>query len=367
MAELASRFQQIRDRYGWVDHLRRAGVRYTERHGNDYGAAVTYFSVLSLVPVTMVAFAAAGFALGAQPQVVQRLKNEIAETWPGALGDTLNSIINQAISSAATVGFFGLLAALYSGIGWMTNLRDALSAQWGHVPTRPPIVKRVLFDLLALLGLGLALAVSFAVTGLLSGFAATVLAFLGLAEQAGAEVLLRLLGVLIGLATNWLIFAWVIVRLPREQVALRSATRTAVLGAVGFEVLKQGMAIYLQTITRTPSGAVFGSTLGLLVFIYYASRFVLFVTAWAATSPENQTPEQEPVAVPGPAVIRAEVVIAPRPGAGAAAGLFGAGAVVGLLGAVLVRPYYAQPPSNWPTARPVGQGGQPRGRADRHH
>jgi hypothetical protein len=30
-------------------------------------------------------------------------------------------------------------------------------------------------------------------------------------------------------------------------------------------------------------------------------------------------------------------VIAPRPGAGAAAGLFGAGAVVGLLGAVLIR------------------------------
>ena len=115
VAEVASRIQQLRDRHGWLDHHVRAGARYTERHGNDYGAAVTYFSVLSLVPVTMVAFAAAGFALGAQPQVVQRLKNEIAEAWPGALGDTLNSIINQAISSAATVGFFGLLAALYSG------------------------------------------------------------------------------------------------------------------------------------------------------------------------------------------------------------------------------------------------------------
>ena len=29
--------------------------RYTERHGKEYAAAVTYFSVLSLVPVTMVA------------------------------------------------------------------------------------------------------------------------------------------------------------------------------------------------------------------------------------------------------------------------------------------------------------------------
>ena len=335
VADVASRFQQLRDRHGWLDHLVRAGARYTERHGNDYGAAVTYFSVLSLVPVTMVVFAAAGFVLGARPAVVERLSNEITAAWPGALGDTLNSVINQAISSAATVGFFGLLAALYSGIGWMTNLRNALSEQWGHPPTPPPIVKRVGFDLLALIGLGLALAVTFAVTGLLSGFAGSVLAFFGLAERAEAEVQLTLLGVLIGLAANWLIFAWVIARLPRERVALRSAAKAAVLGAVGFEVLKQGMAIYLQTITRTPSGAVFGSTLGLLVFVYYASRFVLFVTAWAATSRENQT--QEPVAVPGPTVIRSEVVVAPRPSGGAAAGLVAAGAVAGLLGALLIR------------------------------
>ena len=107
----------------------RAGARYTERHGNAYGAAVTYFSVLSLVPVTMVAFAAAGFAMGSRPDLVERLKNEITAAWPGTLGDTLNSVVNQAISSAATVGFFDLLIALYSDTGWMTNLRDALSAQ----------------------------------------------------------------------------------------------------------------------------------------------------------------------------------------------------------------------------------------------
>jgi hypothetical protein len=50
----------------------------------------------------------------------------------------------------------------------------------------------------------------------------------------------RLLGVLIGLAANWLIFAWVLARLPREHVALRSAAKAAVLGAVGFEVAQAG-------------------------------------------------------------------------------------------------------------------------------
>ena len=313
----------------------RAGARYTERHGDHYAAAVTYFSVLSLVPLLMIAFAVAGFVLQAQPDLLAELQASITKAVPGSLGETLNNVIDTAIKSAATVGFFGLLVALYSGIGWMTNLRTALSEQWGQVPTPPPIVKRVLFDLAALLGLGLALAVTFAVTGLLSGFAGTVLAFLGLAQRPGAEVLLTLLGVLIGLADNWLIFVWVLARLPRERVALRSASKAAVLGAVGFEVLKQGMAIYLQTITRTPSGAVFGSTLGLLVFIYYASRFVLFVTAWSATSRENQS--REPVAVPGPVVIHSEVVVAPRPSGAAVAGLLGAGALTGLLGARLIR------------------------------
>ena len=63
-----------------------------------------------------------------------------------------------------------------------------------------------------------------------AGFAATVLAFLGLAEQAWAKVLLALLGVVLGIAANWLIFLWVIARLPREDVALRSAVRGGAAG-----------------------------------------------------------------------------------------------------------------------------------------
>ena len=60
---------------------------------------------------------AAGFTLDARPEVVERLEDGDRGAWPGALGDTINSVINPAISSAATVGFFGLLVALYAGIG----------------------------------------------------------------------------------------------------------------------------------------------------------------------------------------------------------------------------------------------------------
>ena len=84
---------------------------------------------------------------------------------------------------------------------------------------------------------------------------------------------------------------------------------------------------------------MFGSFLGLLVFVFFVSRFVLFVTAWAATAKENE--QEEPVPVPGPGgdPLRRSTVRS-GPTGGAAAGLLGAGAArPGLLGGrLLARP-----------------------------
>ncbi|HXV93452.1 MAG TPA: inner membrane protein YhjD [Pseudonocardia sp.] len=333
--EAPSRLEKVRARFPVLDHAIRAGTRYTERHGNHYAAAITYFSILSLVPLLMIAFSVAGYVLFFNPELLDQLRAALTENLPASLADTLNPIIDQAVAQRGAVGLVGLLAALYSGVGWMSNLREALSEQWAQVPETPALPKRLLFDLLALAGLGIALVGSFAITGLASGFAADVLAFLGLGDAGWARVLLTVLGLLLGLTANWLVFLWVIARLPRAHASFGSAARAAALGAVGFEILKQVMTFYLGRITATPSGAVFGSLLGLLVFINFASRFVLFVTAWAATAKENEQEETAPV--PGPAVIRSEVVVRSGPDVPTAAGLVGVGALTALLGTRLLR------------------------------
>jgi membrane protein len=325
-----SKLQELRERYEWLDHLVRAGTRYNDRNGNHYAAAITYFSVLSLVPLMMVAFAAAGFVLFFRPELLTELQAGIAKNVPPGLESVIMPIVNGAIESRNAVGIIGLLAALYSGIGWMSNLRDALSAQWGQVRATPPMVKRMFFDLLTLIGLGLALVASFAITGLASAFAATVLGWAGLADEGWAPVMFRVIGIVLGLLANWLIFLWVIARLPREHATLRSAAKAAVLGAIGFEVLKQVMTFYLASVTGSPSGVIFGPLLGLLVFAYFVSRFILLVTAWAATSRENE--QEEPTPVPAPAVIRPAVTVRSGPTGGTALGLLGAGLVTGLLG-----------------------------------
>lgn len=306
----------------------RAGSAYSERYGNHYAAAITYFSVLSLFPLLMIAFAIAGFVLAGNADLLKELKEGVTDAVPSGLADLVNDVVDEAIKSRNTVGIIGLLAALYSGLGWMSNLRDALTAQWDLEQRDKPFLKTTLKDLLSLFGLFLALAVSFGLSAAGSGLGSWLLGLVGLDDDAWALFLLRVGTIVLALAANWLVFLWVLTRLPREKVGVRSAVRGAAAAAVGFEVLKQVFTIYLASVMNSPSGRLFGPIIGLLLFANLVSRFLLFITAWTATASENRVPES---VAPGPAVISPRVIVRSGPSPRGAAGLMGAGAVLGLL------------------------------------
>src|SRR5919199_1940159 len=189
-----TQLEKLRARYPWLDHLVRAGTRYTEKHGDHYAAAITYFSILALVPLIMIAFAAAAFVLAGNQELLAQLQDGIKAAVPPELAGMISGVIDQAIAQRNAVGVIGLLGALYSGLGWMGNLREALSEQWDQRGEPPTVVKRYLGDLLAMIGLGLAFAVSFAITAIGSGLSATILEFLGLGDQAWARFLFFLAG-----------------------------------------------------------------------------------------------------------------------------------------------------------------------------
>ncbi|GAB1508642.1 inner membrane protein YhjD [Actinophytocola sp. KF-1] len=329
VADKESFLTRQRRKRPWLDHLVRAGESYTERYGNHYAAAITYFSVLSLFPLIMIAFAIAGFVLVGNDTLLTEMKNGITEAVPSGLGETINDVVDEAIKSRSTVGVLGLLAAVYSGLGWMSNLRDALTAQWGQENRQRPFLSTMAKDLLALLGLGLALGISFGLSAVGGGLGSWLLNLVGLDDDAWALFLLRLATIVLSLAANWLVFLWVLSRLPRERVSAKSAIRGAIAAAIGFEVLKQVFTIYLASVTTSPAGTVFGPILGLLLFANFVSRFLLFITAWTATARENII--EEPPAPPPPAVISPRMVVRKGPDARSAASLVGVGAVLGLL------------------------------------
>lgn len=169
-----------------VAHLLRAVDRFNDRLGSQFGAAITYFSFLSLIPILMVSFAAAGFILASNPELLSNLINKIVTgvTDPN-LAATLENTVNTAIRQRTTVGLTGLLIALYSGVSWMGNLREAIRAQVRDVWERNPAEKekihfRYLKDFASLIGLLVALLVTIGLTSVAGSAQQSIVSALGL-------------------------------------------------------------------------------------------------------------------------------------------------------------------------------------------
>lgn len=273
-----------------IAHFLRAINRFNERMGNQFGAAITYFSFLSMIPMMMVAFAAGGYILAFHPTLLQDIFETILNNVSDpTLAATLKSTINTAVNQRTTVGLVGLLIALYSGINWMGNLREAVRAQsrdtWEHAAhDQEKIWVKYIRDFISLTGLIIALIITLSITSI-SGSAQSML--IKLLHLGGIEWLKpawHTVGLIISIFANYLIFFWIFWRLPSNKPPKKALIKGTLLAAVGFEVIKMIMTYSLPKLVSSPSGAAFGSVLGLLAFFYFFARLTLFCAAWIATA-----------------------------------------------------------------------------------
>lgn len=324
-----ARIEREIQRRHWLDHVVRAAGSYQRQRGDYYAAGITYFTVLSLFPMLMVGFAVAGFVLSRNPQLLTDIQNKIVENIPGDAGSSINDLVHKAVQSRAGVGTIGLVAGGYAGLGWIANLRAALTEQWSQPAQERNWFVSKASDLLAMIGLFLAIGISIGLSVLASsGVISALLKRVHIHESSWMEGLLMLLSLLLAILANWAVFVWIIARMPRHPVTLRSAARAALIAAVVFEAFKQLASIILKSVVNGPAGVVFGPIIGLMVFSYFTARIILFATAWAATATENEVPADIPV--PGPAIIEPRMQY-PGLASGAGAAWFGAGALAGVL------------------------------------
>ncbi|WP_152607467.1 inner membrane protein YhjD [Pantoea stewartii] len=279
-----------------VAHFIRALDRFNDRLGSQFGAAITYFSFLSLIPILMVSFAAVGFVLASNPDLLTDIINKIVSSISDpSLATTLKNTVNTAIQQRATVGITGLLLALYSGLNWMGNLREAIRAQSRDVWERQPddkekIWKRYIRDFLSLTGLMLALVITLSLTSVAGSAQATIVNALGLDGIEWLRPALTIIATSISVLANYLLFLWIFWILPRHKPRKKALLRGTLLAAIGFEVIKFVMTLTLPKLASSPSGAAFGSVLGLMAFFYFFARLTLFCAAWIATAKYKDDP-----------------------------------------------------------------------------
>ena len=288
----------------WVAHLLRAIDRFSSRLGNQFAAAITYFSVLAIVPVLMIAFSILGLT-------IEVLRPDLAETLLEAIEVRLQTV-SGAEQIAATlvdtlknwrgVGIVALLSAGYAGTGWVGNIRQAINAMWGSDGIKPTAPAGV-WGWVAYLGKNLAILVGLVVLGALTvgvSLSATaaqslVLGWLGLAKTGMASALTVVAALVLSLLSGWALFLYLYWILPRDRRPLHDIGRGALFGSIGLAALQYFAGTLNGILLHNKAAAIFGPIIVLMLSLNIFATLVMLGAAWTATAEQVD----EPLAVDG--------------------------------------------------------------------
>lgn len=274
---------RARARRPFLDHLVRAFGRYQGEAGDRQAAAVTFFGFLSFFPLLAVAASLLALFLG--DDAVGTVVEEVNSYAPGLAGQLGLAEILTENKKAGLTGLLGLAALLYSGLGWVDALREAIRAMWHHDAAVGNVLLKKAKDVVVLAGLGLTVALSVGISAATGAFTGFALDLAGLEQTVGAVALAKVVGVLLGLLTSAGLFLFLFTRLPRVRSPLRRAVQGALFAAVLFELLKRFGAVYIERTTDNPLYGAFAVVVGLLVWINIVSRVLLLCAAWIVTAP----------------------------------------------------------------------------------
>ena len=273
----------LRRRYGWFDHLARAGGRYQRTQGDLMAAGVTYFVFLGLFPVLLLVASVIGLVLSGNELLQEELFDAIRDAFPGAVGEELVRQLDGAIAGAGVLGLIGLVGSLYAGLRAMDKLRIGMERIWKGTVDEPDILRDNLQDLVALVALGAVGLASLGLTGGVTQATSWVLDLVGLADEPGYGVLTWLLGIALAVAADVVVFLWLLRGVPSVNHPLRLLLPGALFGAAGVEALKLIGGYYLSLISDSVTASAFGGAVGLLVWINLVARFAFFTAAWTST------------------------------------------------------------------------------------
>ncbi|MDQ0599462.1 membrane protein [Streptomyces canus] len=259
-------------------------------------AAMTFISFIALFPLLTVAAAVAAATLSTSQQ--KELQDKLADQVPG-ISDQLD--IESLVANAGTIGLIAGAVLLFTGIGWVGNVRECLRAVWELPDEEGNPLLRKAKDTGVLFGLGGALLVTIAASTVGSAMVGWISDEIGIDREGWGAVLLRTVAFLIAVLADFLLLLYVLTLLPGVQPTRRRLLVAALIGAVGFELLKLLLSGYMQGVASKSMYGAFGVPIALLLWINFTSKLVLFCAAWTATQSKEDT-DVSAADVPDPAV-----------------------------------------------------------------
>ncbi|GGW30542.1 membrane protein [Streptomyces lucensis JCM 4490] len=259
--------------HAWRSYERLDRVKWTR-----LAAAMTFVSFVALFPLLTVAAAITAATLN--PARQKTVEHKIGEQFPG-LSQQLD--ISSLVDNAGTVGVIAGALLLFTGIGWVGQVRDCLRVVWELPDHDENMVVTKAKDAGILLGFGGALLVTLAASTLASAAVGGLADRLGLDEHGWGSLLLHVAAFAVAVLADFLVLLYVLTLLPGVEPPRRRLLVAALLGAVGFELLKLLLSGYIQGVAAKSMYGAFGVPVALLLWINFTAKLVLFCASWTAT------------------------------------------------------------------------------------
>jgi inner membrane protein YhjD len=283
----------LRARWGWLDHLARAGVRYNELFGNRISAGLTYYAFLSIFPLLAVAFAVVGYLVTINQNLANEISNALTENFPGLVGGDSGVHLSDFAQSKVEAGVIGLVVLLFTGMTWLSAVRAGLRVMWGIPVPKRNFALRKLDDFGLLILIGTTLIVSIGIAGFGTGYTDQLLTWLNLSNSTVVTLITRGVAITAGLLVDMTLFTLLFASLSGWRPR-RRAFEGALMASGGFEVLKLIGSLLLSRTTSNPVYATFAIAVGFLVWMYLVHRVVLFSASWTVTGPGYDGPVDPP-------------------------------------------------------------------------
>jgi membrane protein len=256
--------------------FRDAAIAWWKDNAARQGAALAFYTALSLSPLLIMILSLGGLVFGneaARGQLLTEIRNVVGPEGTAAVETIITNAARPSHGIIALAG--GALAVLLGAIGVIVQLQDALNTIW-EVKTGPAsglmgFLKNRLLSFAMICGLAMLLLVSLLANAVLLAMSKRFNELL-----PGWETVLQVVNFACSLGVTLLLFALIYKLLPAVDLKWADVWVGATITTVLFTVGKFIIGLYLGWCAVGSVYGAAGSFVVLLLWLYYSSLLLLF-------------------------------------------------------------------------------------------
>ena len=214
-------FDRVQQRHRWLAIPVAVLKKFADDKAASQAALLAYYAFFSLFPLLLVFVTVLGFVLKGDPSAQEAVQKSVLGHFPVVGGD----LHTKSLQGGDVALIVGILVALWAGLGVTQAAQNAFNNVWAvPMKDRPDFLRSRLHGLVLVMCLGVLFLISTGASGLVA------------AGLGGAP--LKVAGIILSLALNFVMFAAAFRLLTAAAIPTRSLWIGAVVGGIVWELLQ---------------------------------------------------------------------------------------------------------------------------------